>query len=66
MNGAGRNIAAVTGAIGLGFSGHGEREFAGEDDVGGFVGVSVVGIVPLWWVLPNVGVGEAFVAEFSG
>ena len=66
MDGASGNVAAVSGAVGLGVSGHGEGEFAGQDDVRGFLVVRVVGIVGVWCVLPHVGVGEAFFAQFFG
>jgi len=66
VNGARGYVAAVSNAVGLRLSGYGEGEFAGQNDVCGLIGMGVVRIVGVWTVLPDIGVAEAFLAEFFG
>jgi hypothetical protein len=63
MHGAGGDVGAVAGTVGDAAAVHGEGHFTVEDDVGGFGGVIVVGIVGVGAVLPDVGMDETFRAE---
>ncbi len=60
VGGSGGDVAALSYRVGMGFSIHGQRHFAIENDVGGEAGVGVVGIERVGTILPDESVQEAF------
>jgi hypothetical protein len=58
-----RDVAPFAGPEGMRLAIHGESHFAFEDDVSGLGGVRVFRIEGVRVVLPDVGVGEAFLAK---
>src|SRR5262244_2005516 len=63
MHSSRRDITPFTGPEGTRPAIHGESHFAFEDDVRGLGGVRVFRIVGVWAVLPDIGMGEAFLAK---
>jgi hypothetical protein len=58
-----RDVAPFAGPEGMRLAIHGESHFAFEDDMSGLGGVRVFRIEGVRAVLPNVGVGEAFLVK---
>ena len=59
MGGSGGDVAALAYRVGMGFSIHGQRHFAIENDVGGEAGVDVIGIERVGTILPDEGVARS-------
>jgi hypothetical protein len=62
---AGGNVAAITGAVEMRFAVYGESHFTAENNVSRFGGMSVIGILRIWPIGPNVGVRKTFAVQLG-
>src|SRR5438876_93019 len=63
MRHSGGDITAVSGAVEMRFAINGEGHLAAENDMGGFGSMSVIWILCIWRIGPNVGMGKTFAVQ---
>jgi len=63
MRHAGGNVAAVSGAVETRFAVNGEGHLAAKNDMGRFGSMSVIWILCIWRIGPNVGMGKTFALQ---
>ena len=63
MRDAGGNVTAIAGAVEMWFAVNGKGHLSAENDMSGFGNVCVIGILRIWPIGPNVGVGKTFTLQ---